>query len=374
MRHSNPWLDVVRSAAIALVLLSHSRYFLVGEFPMLNALGFGGFMGVELFFVLSGFLIGKILFSLSNNYDYENIKIFFIRRWLRTLPNYYLFLLIAVLVSVLGTRPDPFPVLIEYIFFVQNLYTPHPQFFGEAWSLSVEEIFYFCFPILAFGLFRFFKLAPRNAMILLGAIIIVLCSAARLFIANTPEIQWDAGIRKIVLFRMDSIMVGVLSYFLMEKYKWIPKPNSLIYFLVLLFFASCTYAASMSEEELSRSFFAKTALFNVASLGCLGLILIGYQLKLGSKISSVASFFSKISYSAYLCNSLVMTLINYFFGYLQPLVKWVIFFPLVIFLAWIAYTFWEKQFMAYRDKNFSGLSPSRVVVLSTNPDTRRLSS
>jgi len=352
MRPSNPWLDIVRSIAIALVLLSHSRFFLVEEFPLLNALKFGGFMGVELFFVLSGFLIGKILFSLANNYDYKNIKIFFIRRWLRTLPNYYLFLSITVLVSVLGIRPDPIPDLIDYIFFVQNLFAPHPFFFPEAWSLSVEEVFYVFFPVLAFGLFRFLKFTPQNSMIFLGVLIVFLCSAARVVAATTPEIQWDAGIRKIVIFRLDSIMVGVLFCFFMEKHKWVPKPNYLIYFLVLCFFASCICVASMSAEELSRSFFAKTALFNMASLGCLGVILVGYHQKIGLGLSAAAGFFSKISYSAYLCNMLVVSLLDYFLGNLSPFVKWIAFFPLVIVVAWMAYAFWEKRFMDYRDKNY----------------------
>jgi peptidoglycan/LPS O-acetylase OafA/YrhL len=352
MRHSNPWLDIVRSAAIALVLLSHSRFFLVGDFPLLDALKFGGFMGVELFFVLSGFLIGKILFSLANNYDYKNIKIFFMRRWLRTLPNYYLFLSITVLVSFLGIRPDPIPNLIDYIFFVQNLFAPHPFFFPEAWSLSVEEVFYFGFPLMAFGLFRFLKLTPQNSMVFLGVLLVFLCSAARVVAAITPEIQWDAGIRKIVIFRLDSIMAGVLFCFFMEKYKWLPKPNYLIYFLVLCFFASSIYVASMSAEELSLSFFAKTALFNMASIGCLGVILIGYQQKIGPRTTAAVGFFSKISYSAYLCNMLVISLINYFFGNISPFIKWIAFFPLVIFIAWLSYTVWEKKFMDYRDKNY----------------------
>jgi peptidoglycan/LPS O-acetylase OafA/YrhL len=189
-------------------------------------------------------------------------------------------------------------------------------------------------------------------MVYLGVAIVLICSVARLFAAIAPEIQWDAGIRKVVFLRLDSIMVGVLFCFFMENYKWAPRPNFLIYSLVLCFFVSCAFAASMSGEELSRSFFAKTALFNMASIGCLGVILIGYQQKIGPRMTAAVGFFSKISYSAYLCNMLVISLINYFFGNISPFIKWIAFFPLVIFIAWLSYTFWEKKFMDYRDKNY----------------------
>ena len=90
----------------------------------------------------------------------------------------------------------------------------------------------------------------------------------------------------------------------------------------------------------------------MASLGCLGVILVGYQQKIGLGLSAAAGFFSKISYSAYLCNMLVVALLNYFLGDLSPFVKWIAFFPLVIVMAWMAYAFWEKRFMDYRDKNY----------------------
>jgi peptidoglycan/LPS O-acetylase OafA/YrhL len=49
---------------------------------------------------------------------------------------------------------------------------------------------------------------------------------------------------------------------------------------------------------------------------------------------------------------LVVFLLNYFLGDLPPFVKWIAFFPLVIVMAWMAYAFWEKKFMDYRDKNY----------------------
>ena len=78
-------LDVLRAAAIVMVLVSHTA----------NALNFLGVYGVELFFVLSGFLIGDILIrsaARQSRFDFRDLAEFWTRRWFRTLPNYYWFL------------------------------------------------------------------------------------------------------------------------------------------------------------------------------------------------------------------------------------------------------------------------------------------
>ena len=100
----NPWLDLCRALAILLVLLSHGRVFLRDALPWAEVLRFGGFMGVELFFVLSGFLIGGILLRVSRQPGTAWLRVFYVRRWLRTLPNYYLFLLLTVVVMVVSIR------------------------------------------------------------------------------------------------------------------------------------------------------------------------------------------------------------------------------------------------------------------------------
>jgi peptidoglycan/LPS O-acetylase OafA/YrhL len=98
-------LDLVRALAIILVLLSHSRNLLISFYPGLDFLKAGGFFGVELFFVLSGFLIGGILIKdIQAGFDFGILKNFWKRRWLRTLPNYYLFLIINFLAVSFFTR------------------------------------------------------------------------------------------------------------------------------------------------------------------------------------------------------------------------------------------------------------------------------
>ena len=85
----NYGLDLIRSLAICLVLFAH----FTTKAPAC------GVLGVELFFVLSGFLIGGILYQTLRNQDpihFRDIWLFWKRRWMRTLPNYYLFLAVAI--------------------------------------------------------------------------------------------------------------------------------------------------------------------------------------------------------------------------------------------------------------------------------------
>ncbi len=309
-------------------------------------------MGVELFFVLSGFLIGNILWRLSENFNFINVKNFYIRRWLRTIPNYYFFLFIAIISSWLGIRSDPLPDVIKYFLLIQNLYSAHPSFFGEAWSLSVEEFFYFSFPIFTAFLFLVFKITAKQAMFLIGIITIIACTFTRFYFAMNSDTQWDSDIRKVVLLRMDAIMIGVISVFFINKYKWSSINSSISAPLFLCFIFCCLYVALASPNELNQSFFAKTLLFNIASLGCLGFLFIGYRLNFNREITAFGDFFSKISYSLYLSNLLVISLINYYFVNFPSLIKWLTFFPLVVFFSMCAYQFIEKPFLEFRNRKY----------------------
>lgn len=88
-------LDITRSVAILLVMFCHSScFYTINNNCMEYIFTFAGVWGVELFFALSGFLIGGIIIKNIVNVSYEDvlkeIKIFWIRRWFRTLPLYYL--------------------------------------------------------------------------------------------------------------------------------------------------------------------------------------------------------------------------------------------------------------------------------------------
>ena len=140
-------LDTLRAIAIIIVLIYHYKVVVSSE----NLFGFMsqlGWTGVDLFFVLSGYLIGnQILSAIANKQDFS-LKLFYIRRFLRTLPNYYFVLALYFLfpVALSGTATAP---LWSFLTFTQNLDMRAGETFTHSWSLCIEEQFYLIFPLIA---------------------------------------------------------------------------------------------------------------------------------------------------------------------------------------------------------------------------------
>ncbi|MCF8002617.1 MAG: acyltransferase [Chromatiaceae bacterium] len=349
MRHHIAWLDTVRALAILLVLISHGRAFLLEVAPWTATLKLGGFLGVELFFVLSGFLIGGILLQLSAELNWQSLHQFFTRRWRRTLPNYFLFVLLNLALALLMIRPAPLNDLWRYLLFVQNLFAAQPPFFPEAWSLSIEELFYLGFPLLgallAWGLHR-----PATGVLwALGLGILVLSTGARLWVATEPGLSWDEDLRKVAWLRMDALMVGVLAAFYRGRGGRLLERRAVRWGLLLLFGASALYAGTASYAELDGSYFAKTLLFNTTSLGCLGLILIGLERRLPAWVAAPSGFIARISFSCYLVNLPVVALLERY-GPASPWQRWGLFFVLTMGLSWLVYRLWERRFMRPRER------------------------
>ncbi len=145
MQNRNIALDLLRALAILMVFTGHS-VLSYGSPSHLAPLGFGG-TGVDLFFVLSGWLIGYQLFKELGKFNNIDIKRFWVRRWMRTLPAYYAVLLFTVAQQYITKDNVSFPI--EHFFFIQNY--EHPlTLFTVSWSLSVEEQFYlFIAPCIA---------------------------------------------------------------------------------------------------------------------------------------------------------------------------------------------------------------------------------
>lgn len=169
-----PGLDLLRAIAIIWVMLFHS--FVVG------GLGEGydwlsryGWMGVDLFFVLSGFLIGaQVLAPLARGMELS-FRAFYLRRAFRILPAFLTVLLLYVTVPGFREAPGLEPAW-KFITFTLNLSIDysHNQAFSHAWSLCVEEHFYLLFPLLAWWLMR----RPSSAKFIAVCIFIVLAGIA----------------------------------------------------------------------------------------------------------------------------------------------------------------------------------------------------
>jgi peptidoglycan/LPS O-acetylase OafA/YrhL len=140
-------LDTLRAIAVSLVVLHHYVLFVSGR-PTFGWLGEIGWAGVDLFFALSGYLIGNQIFKAMDSRAGFSLRHFYARRLLRTLPNFYVVLALYFLWPAF--RGDaPLLPLWKYLSFTQNYQLEPGTAFSHAWSLSIEEQFYMVLPAAA---------------------------------------------------------------------------------------------------------------------------------------------------------------------------------------------------------------------------------
>src|SRR5215470_8249665 len=251
-------LDFTRALAISLVLFTHASFFLAPLKPDFDPLFMVGYLGVDLFFALSGFLIGGILID-SAAPGAGWIGRFWVRRWLRTLPNYYLFLLIniAIYLWVEGRWPQA----LSYVFFVQSLAWPHPLFFPEAWSLALEEVFYLLAPLAMLVFLPIVRERWQTVLVLCAALALALLLRTVYVIDANPP--WHEGVRKISLIRLDSIGYGVLAVYLCKAYALTlaARRRLAVAGVVGLLGAWALYLAATIDTSLV----ARTLLFSIVS-------------------------------------------------------------------------------------------------------------
>lgn len=144
-------LDTLRALAIALVLMSHYHGF-VSHAPTFGFIGRIGWAGVDLFFVLSGYLIGNQLLAPAARGESLDLKTFFARRLLRTLPNYYAVLAIYLLLPDSPIAGKSMAPTWQFLTFTQNFGLNYGETFTHSWSLCIEEQFYLVLPLAVLAL------------------------------------------------------------------------------------------------------------------------------------------------------------------------------------------------------------------------------
>jgi peptidoglycan/LPS O-acetylase OafA/YrhL len=141
-------LDTLRALAVTLVVLHHYTLFVSNEDDTFGWVGRIGWAGVDLFFALSGYLIGNQIFAALKTRAGLSLKAFYARRLLRTLPNYLVVLAMYFLWPAVG-EDAPLAPLWRYLTFTQNLGLAPGTAFSHSWSLAIEEQFYLLLPALA---------------------------------------------------------------------------------------------------------------------------------------------------------------------------------------------------------------------------------
>jgi len=212
-----PQLDALRGLAVLVVLLHNT-----GRYPSLHLglIADNGWMGVDLFFVLSGFLITGILVDTKKSEGY--FRNFYARRCLRIWPLYYSALLFMFVIvpllspseahTVFEARSSPWWA---YLFFLQNFLVPIPTMatglLGVTWSLAVEEQFYLVWPLVV----RFCNEAQLRKI----AITVICFSPALRFYLS----QHQVNIYSNTLCRLDGLMAGALLALVVRSSSFLPS-------------------------------------------------------------------------------------------------------------------------------------------------------
>ncbi|GAB3991572.1 acyltransferase [Spirosoma daeguense] len=386
-------LDVMRAIAILLVVDSHATIALKEYYS-------GMFIhhllpdGVELFFVLSGFLIGGILirtYEKKGHFDGSILLNFWTRRWFRTLPNYYLVLTGLIMFAVLRALRSGLPValpskgtLVKYYFFVQNFATYIPDFFPETWSLAIEEWSYITLPLLLWLIHVALSNRMSRQRIILTAILVIVfgTNLYRLILAmQVPLSEGELGFRGIVATRLDAISYGVLAAYAKHYFgtTWAnPVLRRRLFFMGLALTVLAAFTASIFILSFyyqigigqAYVFYKRTFYFPFIGLSMALMVpyLDGWRTATGIwarfGIGKAITHVSLISYSMYLLNlTPVMQHIVERIPTSSITVAWLkvgLFWALVLFLSTLLYKYFEKPATELRER-MSAKEPTQLV-------------
>ena len=198
-------LDAVRATSLLMILVVHCFLF-VGSYYRLTPYMYFGVLAVELFFALSGYLIGTILLKVSERgFSAPVLVNFWARRWMRTLPAYFT---VAAIIMLVDGR-----FYWSFLFFLQNYVHPQLAEFPVSWTISLEEWFYLTFPIMLYLAHRLFGARlPANRLYLYTTLAYIIGPplARALLLSQGFDGNWDLYMRKSIFIRFDTIGYGLL--------------------------------------------------------------------------------------------------------------------------------------------------------------------
>ena len=289
----------MRCIAILLVLFYHARF--------LYFFSRVGWVGVDLFFVLSGFLISGLLFGEYQKRGSIRVQRFFIRRALKIYPAFYALLAFTACMEYFRHHFSPGAEYLHEAFFVQSYWR---GIWIQTWSLAVEEHFYILLPFFLLALIRFSsnRADPYRAIPKAFLIVALLCQASRASSAFTSPPDFDR-VYYASHNRLDTLFFGVLiGYFyhfrreMLDRFMW-PVWIRVSMAMVSAAFLSCAYFFYHNSQFFGAIGYALTY------LGCGGVLLLSLYVHdvlprplrtFIKPIGTAAAGVGKYSYSIYL--------------------------------------------------------------------------
>ncbi len=359
-------LDLMRILALLMVLFSHLLLFSPYNNLITDQLApLFGFLGVEIFLVLSGFLIGNkmyVLMVLQDKFSWTETLQTLKQRGRRTLPSYFLALLIAIVIGFWFQYSED--TLWKYFFFGQNFASPMPLFFIESWSITIG---FFGNVVLILGMFLVLnklRFKNKSKAFLIGIVFIIMISLVcklvyYLMNSTTTLLQWDTNLKAVVIYRLDSFFIGVLCSWIYFNATIFWKKNKSIFLCFGLLFMGLLFVGVGYFQLLidSNPFFWDVLYLPLTSIAIAFLLPTFSQYTIEGVLKNHLIIISKISFAIYLLHySIILQLMNHFFApKLYTTIEFCFFsvgyIAVTLLLGFIFYQFYERPLSNRNLKN-----------------------
>lgn len=348
-------LDVVRAAAVLFVVFHHLCPLAAPPRWMAPFASLGS-LGVELFFVLAGFLLGQTLLRMIHeNRLSTGREVFrlFTKRWLRILPGYYFFFFISA--AMFPPFLDRLTVHLQYLFFLQNFAWQMPAFYFQTWTLAILEFFYVFFTLALFLCYRLSHRTILSFVICLSLFCFIPLLLRATWVPLLGQADFEATIRRWVIYRLDAPVAGVLMALLSgefpQAWKWL---RSHAWIGLGLFAGSVGY--HLAGFPLLYANHWVEILFYPATCAsfALTLPLLAAWKENHSFFGVGISFISKLSYSIYVSHVAAILVVLEIFLLITgaKLQYYLVAYPVclgsVLLVAWLSYRFVESPFLELR--------------------------
>lgn len=348
-RRHYPVLDLLRVVAISMTILVHTPS-IAGRLPVLREVQWGLNLGVDLFMLISGWLLGGQL--LRKAYSPERgILRFYIRRWMRTLPPYYVMLLVLWLSGTSFAPENNWRTLLSHFVFAQE-YLKDGRY-GVAWSLCVEEHFYLVLPLLVPILIRF-----GNAKRAIGVMVAI--SLLQLA-CRQIQFQWPTYLPIQSHVRSEGLFMGLLlAYF--SQYApaiWFRLGRTSVWCFGLGI-ALTVATMCLSRLAPSLAFFMLLPTLGTWSLALFFVATVHEQSPLSNLHLPGARYMGELTYSVYLVHALVPQLLQRYLPNLHQTKLGVL--GAVLLLSLILHHSVERPALRLRDKIIARGTPTSSAV------------
>ncbi len=358
-------LDGLRFLAVGLVLVDHWSNYRLG-FP-------GSYLGVSLFFVLSGYLITGILLKAKNVDNQVNrphgqsLKLFYIRRTIRIFPIYYLILLLLFFLNFDNIR--------QHIFWLASYQTNNYIAFNSSWmgaydhfwSLAVEEQFYIFFPFVIFYV-------PKR---FLSQVLIALCIISVLLRCYFYYNNYNWVVPFVLMpTSLDALGLGSLLAYFLQNTKMYFSNKYIKLGLFLSFLAYCLVVILLKSESKPHNFYSVVLLRMFESIFSVFLIVNCIKINDNSMVTKVKRilfennfvvYIGKISYGIYIYHHFIYNVyyssnsnilvkifhkLNQFSSGLgdNPAVQIAILFPITVIVASVSWYVFEKPINQLKER------------------------